>query len=288
MHINGTLSSAINIYAAKKCKIPKRIFHAHNTKDSMTENISNIYIRLFIEYILRKLINISATKKIACGKQAAEFVYGIKNLQDIEIVHNAIDLKKFVFSSREEHDQAKTKLYFDSKEILLGSAARFTKVKNQMFLLRILESCTKIKSFKINLCLAGEGEELEKCKAFVKSRGLIEKVKFLGNIDNMEIFYAAVDAFLLPSLYEGLPVSVIEAQACGIPVLMSDNITREVDLNMGLCSFLPINNIEMWINEIESKISKRIFYDEYDRYRENIELYGIPRLISTMTKLYEE
>ena len=237
VHVNGVLSSAINIYAAKRCKIQRRIYHAHNTKDSMTDRIANRYIKQIIECIFRKLINKSTTKRIACGKQAAEFVYGVKYLRDVEIIHNAIDIKKFVFSSSEEHNIAKRRLLFDDRVLLLGNAARFTKVKNQLFLIKILEIYIKTKSSDIGLCLAGEGEELEKCKNYVKRNGLENKVHFMGNVNDLKDFYAAIDIFLLPSLYEGLPVSIIEAQACGVPVLMSDNITQEADLNMGLCTF---------------------------------------------------
>lgn len=287
IHINGVLSSAINILAAKNCKVKNRIFHAHNTKDYFINRINMKNLRKVVEGIFRIIINHCSTIKIACGNDAAVFVFGKSHKDEVQIIHNAVDLEKFALISSNDHNEKKEILRKYNKKIVVGSAARFTDVKNQEFAIKVIEAYVKNVSDEIALLLAGEGPERKRCEKYVEEHNLSEYVCFLGNIDEMEKFYKCIDVFILPSKFEGLPVCAIEAQACGIPILMSDCITKEADLDIGLTYYISLNELDTWVSTLGKAFEKRIYSGKHDAYDKAVSTYSLDKLIHDITTIYE-
>lgn len=286
VHINGVLSSALNLIIVWMCRIKKRIFHAHNTQDQILEYFHNERMKNGIIFLLRTIINHLSTDRLACGIEASKFVYGEKHTKGVQIIYNAIDLNTYSPIDYQEHIMLKKRLNVDDSTLILGNAARFTKVKNQLFIIKLLQYYIKNISDNVLLLLAGDGVELNTCKEYVEENDLIDKVKFLGNIMNMKKFYDSIDIFLLPSFYEGLPVTAIEAQACGIPIIASDCVTREVDQKMGLVKFCNLDNKKEWIKQINLMAKIRI-YDK-DEVLNKLNQYSVKKMVKRIEKIYSD
>ena len=166
---------------------------------------------------------------------------------EFEVMYNAIDLDRFRFNA-ESRAQARADLGLVGNQFAIGHVGRFTAQKNHAFLIDVFSQVAKRRDDAV-LLLVGTGEAGASVKALVDERGLTDRVKFLGQRSDVNRLYQAFDAFVLPSLYEGLGLVGVEAQVSGLPCLLSDVITREVDVT-GECKFLPIDNSAVWANEI--------------------------------------
>ena len=166
-----------------------------------------------------------------------------------------MNIEKFSLVSKEEVATEKKKLTLENKYII-GHIGRFVEQKNHEFLVHMITPVLKANPNAV-LCLAGGGELRKKIESLCADLDLIDQVKFLGICDNMNIIYNMYDLVVLPSRFEGLPLTVIEAQAAGKPILCSDVVTPECDLNLGLVSFLPLDE-ECWRTEIAKYIHEEI------------------------------
>lgn len=291
VHINGTQSSILILQAARACGIPVRVFHAHNTQDSMLNRLPAFFRKALQKGMSFQICHM-ATQYLACGMQAGRFVFGEKKIEKnaVRIIHNSVDLNKYHVVSRAEAMACKESLLgtVNDNVIVLGNAGRFTKVKNQLFAIQLTEQLCRNGMSSI-LCLAGAGGEQNACREYVKAHRIEDKVRFLGEISDIDRFYKSLDVFLLPSLYEGLPVTLIEAQACGVPVMMSDTVTSECDMGVGLLYNAPLNDMLVWENVVPSLAGKRV-YDE-DSDSESIGRvmqvqYSINNLVNNMIDVY--
>lgn len=217
---------------AKKLKIKNIIFHIHNANKSNG----------ILERIGRKQIIKNSTSIVGCSKYALETSLKC----DGKIIPNAIDYDKYKFSLTLKE---KVKKYYglsDNKKII-GNIGRFGVQKNQLFLLSVFADALK-ENVDLVLMLKGFGEKEQEIKDFIKTNNLCDNVIVVGNEFTADQIYNAFDVFALPSLYEGLPVVGIEAQANGLKVLFSDTITKEVDISKQN-KFLELTK-DVWIKEI--------------------------------------
>lgn len=229
---------------AKKSGIPVRILHAHNSQamgNIITNRLHGIY---------KKCIHRYATDFWACSTTAGQFFYSdkIRKANRYRIIGNAIDLDRFRF--RADIREATRKEFGVSKSFVVGHVARMNPEKNQKFLLEIFYEISKIIPDSV-LLFAGQG----KCFPILKERavelGVAEKVKFLGERQDVCNLYMAMDVFLLPSLFEGLPVTLIEAQAAGLVSFTSrEAVPREAKIT-SLLHFLSLNTpAQKWAESI--------------------------------------
>ena len=145
--------------------------------------------------------------------------------------------------------------------MVLGTVANLSDVKNPMGLIDIFLAVKKNKP-NAKLLWVGEGSEREAIENRIQTEGLADDIILLGRREDVPMLLQSMDYFLLPSLYEGLPVSVIEAQAAGLPCFISDRVTKEVNIT-GLCQFFPIDKPDKWAKAIlECPAFSR---DTYDR-----------------------
>lgn len=223
VHSNMNTLSVLSLFAAWKAKVPIRINHNHSTA-SKGETKKNI-----IKYMLRPFAKVFATDCIACSEYAAEWLFGKEatNSKTVEIFNNAINIDLFDFNEA-IREQVRDELGIKDKYVV-GHVGRFCFQKNHEFLIDIFESLMK-KNNNAILLLIGSGELEESIKEKVKSVGLQNSVIFLGTTNEVYRYYQAMDVFVLPSRYEGLPVVGIEAQTSGLPCLFSTEMTKETQI----------------------------------------------------------
>lgn len=216
-HNEGMMEYALK--GAKKAGLPVRIAHAHNTK------IIHDY-KWPLKVFCKSFIPYTATEYFACGRDAGIYYFGKERWeQKGYTMHNAIDPKKFTFSV-ETRNAVRVKLGLEGKYVV-GHIGRFNIQKNHRRLIEIFAELVKIKPDSV-LLLVGEGELEEEIRVSVSNYDLKDKVKFLGVRSDIPQLCMAMDVFVMPSLFEGLPVVGIEAQASGLPSVFSKEVTDEV------------------------------------------------------------
>lgn len=197
----------------------KLIAHSHSTSSSVKTSS-------FIHSLGRKEILKVSKRKLACSAVAGQWLYGNDEMTD-RIVPNGIDLNKYSFNiSKRQKMREKLGL---SNTLVLGCVGRFCPAKNQAFVLRVLK---KLRNANVNAkaLFLGDGAGLNLIKTSAKQLNVFDHSVFTGSVRNVCDYMQAMDVLLMPSLYEGLPIVAIEAQASGLPVLLSSEITDEVCL----------------------------------------------------------
>lgn len=225
-HSHMTALSAFVLPAAKRAGVPVRICHAHSSFDRQSD-------RYLAKALLRPFAAACATHRMACGRLTAESLYRGR-AEEAFLLPNAIDLAHFAPGAG-----AKDKLGLAGQVLLF--VGRFVPQKNLFFLLRAFARARAMRP--LTLVLLGAGEQGAALRACAAECGIAESALFLPQQDPAP-WYAAADALVLPSLYEGMPVVAAEAQAAGLHCLFSDKVTREADI-CGGAEFLPLDE-EIW------------------------------------------
>lgn len=251
-HIN-TLS-VFPLYAAKKVGVPVRIAHSHSTtnKKEWKKNL--------LKQVLRPFSKKYATNYMCCSELAGRWLFGDKAYDEgkVYLLNNAIDLDKFKYDKK-IRDKKRKELGIKEDTIVIGHIGRFVAQKNHTFLIDIFNQFHKKEKNSI-LLLAGQGPLQEEIKNKVRELGLDDSVRFLGQRNDANELYQAFDVFLLPSLYEGLPVVGVEAQASGLLCFFSDDMTKETKV-LDSTVFMSLSNTsEEWTGEILTNLKdyKRI------------------------------
>lgn len=251
-HIN-TLS-VFPLYAAKKVGVPVRIAHSHSTTNKK-ERKKNL-----LKQVLRPFSKKYATNYMCCSELAGRWLFGDKAYDEgkVYLLNNAIDLDKFKYDKK-IRDKKRKELGIKEDTIVIGHIGRFVAQKNHTFLIDIFNQFHKKEKNSI-LLLAGQGPLQEEIKNKVRELGLDDSVGFLGQRNDANELYQAFDVFLLPSLYEGLPVVGVEAQASGLLCFFSDDMTKETKV-LDSTAFMSLSNtVEEWTGEILTNLKdyKRI------------------------------
>ena len=218
IHSHIDVMSYLPLLAAKKNNIPIRIAHSHTT------SIDKDFKYLLKKYYKSQIKKV-ATNNLACGDAAGHFLF--KN-NSFDIIPNAVDAKNFYFNKK-TRDKKRKELGLENK-FVIGHVGRFCYPKNHKFLIDIFREISKQDTTAI-LLLAGVGENFEKIKQYVTELGLKDKVIFLGNRTDTNELYQAMDIFVLPSLFEGIPLVGVEAQFADLPCVFSDAVSSEVQFN---------------------------------------------------------
>lgn len=244
-HIN-TLS-IFPLYTAKKCNIPVRIAHSHSTtnKKEWKKNL--------LKNILKPFSKTYATNYYACSNLAGSWLFGKKSMQEnkVTIINNAIPLDSFIYNETTRKN-IREELGIKENTLVIGHIGRFVSQKNHTFLLDIFNEIQKQQPNSI-LLLAGTGPLLEETKEKASKLNISDKILFLGQRTDANSLYQAMDIFLLPSLYEGLPVVGIEAQTSGLLCILSESMTKETKI-LKTTTFLPLTiPPEKWATQILKK-----------------------------------
>ena len=251
VHTHMNVLSVFSLFAAKCGGVSCRICHNHSTTSKFEKK------KDLMKKVLRPTAKIFATDYAACSELSARWMYGDALVDDgtVTVFNNAIDLDRYSFDEAARREVREAIGATDS--FLIGHVGRFMDQKNHNFLIDIFAEVAKIRD-DAKLLLIGDGENLEAVKEKVQRFSLSDKVIFKGILPDVERYYSAMDVFLLPSLYEGLPVVALEAQATGLPCVISDAVTTESAV-IPEVKFLPVNrDVENWAAAVsEAKVENR-------------------------------
>ncbi|MBI9014105.1 MAG: glycosyltransferase family 1 protein [Clostridiales bacterium] len=255
VHSHLDKNSGLILRAARKANIEMRIAHSHTTRSKV-----NIKIKLFREY-LRLLLLINANHRFACSVKAGKWLFG--PFLHFEVIPNVVNVKKFQFDEN-NRNRIRSQLGVASNELVIGHVGRFITVKNHIFILDIMREVLK-KNSKSKLVLAGDGTLLNKIRETALAYGIVDNICFLGVVSNVDEILSGLDCFLFPSLNEGFPVTLIEAQANGLECIISDTITKEI-AQSDLVTFISLrNSAKYWANKIFDLTNMRIL-DKRNKY----------------------
>ncbi len=317
IHTYHAFNAWLSIVGAKLAGIEKVVLHSHNTF-GMHPQLHKIF-RYFLKYmkierlacsemaaewmygkkelkkvkiinngiehpqlhkIFRYFLKYMKIERLACSEMAAEWMYGKKELKKVKIINNGIDAEAFVFQQKKREDKRR-ELGID-KKLVIGHIGRFMPQKNHKFLIEIFEEIVK-KDNRGILLLIGVGELQQEIEKLVEEKGLTDKVRFMGVRTDIKELLWAMDLFLFPSLYEGLSVVAIEAQAAGVPVLASDTLTEETKVTECMQFYSLEKSTEEWAEQA-IKMTK----EEHKNTVESIKNahYDMKENIGIMEKIY--
>lgn len=239
VHSHIDAMSYLPLLAAKKAGIPVRIAHSHNT--SIDKDFKYILKKFF-----RYKITTAANYYCACGKEAGEFLFKGKKAK---VIPNAIEVDRFMFN-KEIRNKKRIELGLKDK-FVVGHVGRLSYQKNHKFLIEIFSEVHK-KNANTVLLLIGVGEKEQEIKEQIHKLGLDGTVKFLGNRSDVNELYQAMDVFVMPSFFEGIPVTGVEAQFAELPCIFSIKVPDEVSFT-DKCKFMGLDeSAEKWADTILS------------------------------------
>lgn len=239
VHVHQDCLSGVILKIASQHNVSIRIAHSHSANQD-----KNLKYPLKLWY--KRSISKYATNLFACGKNAGDWMF---NGAPYRVINNAIDASKYAFSEKKRKEN-REKLGI-GKEVVIGHVGRFNQPKNHSFLLDIF-ACLLKKLPDAILLLVGGGEDMPKIQVKAQSLGIADHVRFLGVRSDVSDLMQAMDVFVFPSLYEGLGIVLIEAQASGLPCVVSDAIPKEVYLtNLVVKEFLS-SAPNIWVERILS------------------------------------
>ena len=253
--VHGHMHSLGNIYlkAAKDNGVKIRIAHSH-TNNTQTD------FKKPIKVVMNKLYSKYATHLFACSDIAGKYMF--KN-QQFTVINNGIDSTKFKFDSR-KREEIRSELELKNEK-LIGMVGRFEKSKNQLFAIEVFKEFCKTDS-NSKLLFVGTGSLENKIKEKVLKEGLKEKVIFLKNRRDIDKIYCAMDAFLFPSLFEGLGIVAIEAQTAGTPVICTDTLPSEINITPIIYRVSLKESAENWSKKIKEAMSNDLVHTDTTSY----------------------
>ncbi|MGX7393412.1 glycosyltransferase family 1 protein [Carnobacterium mobile] len=258
VHNQVFFGGGINLKLAKEAGIKKRIAHSHFTSDGKGNSIPIIVLRKVFHRLLLK----NATVFLACSMEAGYGLYGKK--QPFTLIPNGIDLNMYQ-SVPESKEQVRADLSIPEDSLVVGHVGRFDEQKNHKFLVEIFKEIVNKKE-NSHLLLIGVGKLQDEVKEQVKKMGIEEKVTFLGLRKDIPYVLKSMDVFLMPSLYEGLPVSAVEAQAANLKLVLSTEVTRETQLSENV-QFLSLEDTpQKWAFAVISEPMMNSPFIELDNY----------------------
>ena len=226
VHIHGNSHTTIlELSAAKIAGCGVRMVHAHTTT----------CLHVVMHKFLTPVFNLLCTHGLACGEAAGRFMYGKR---PFTVVNNGVDTEKFSFHSEHRKSIRNKHNWVGCK--VIGHVGYFQEVKNHQWIIEVFNVLIK-KDNSYRLVLIGDGELRGQIIEKAKEYGILDYIIFTGVINNVNHYLSAIDMIFMPSLFEGLPLALIEQQACGLRCVVSDTITKEVD-KTGNVTFLSLTS----------------------------------------------
>jgi glycosyltransferase involved in cell wall biosynthesis len=245
IHCHEFVISLFALIIAKTGGVKVRIIHSHSKSiDSMTKR--------FVVFLSRRLFRLFATDFFACSEEAGYFLFG--SVCKPYIINNAIDVDKFIFNE-DARIRVRKEINITNNCKIIGHVGRFSEIKNHIFLIKTFVSILS-KNDNCVLLLVGDGEKYQEIKNMAADYKISDRVIFYGLSDNVAELYSAMDVFVFPSLFEGLPLVGIEIQCSGLPVIASKNIPRQMEIS-DLVTWLDLNDgADKWADEIIHLLSQ--------------------------------
>ena len=260
IHSHMMFHNGIVLHTAKKAGIPVKISHAHSTNDgAFCSGVARKMSRKIYLRYARQLICNDADLLVACGENAGIYLYGKTSYKKRGmLLRNGIDIEKYRFNEHIRNTMRKSNMISNNR--VYGCIGHFSEVKNHAFLIEVFDKLSYLEPDAI-LVLLGDGELRTSIEQLCRKKNLNRKVVFKGNVQNVHEWLQAMDCLLMPSLYEGIPVTLVEAQASGLKCFVSDKISKEINLT-GDIKYIPLH-IDDWVDIIHEN-------NDYDRQNNTI------------------
>lgn len=259
-HTNS-LANIIALEETAKAEVPIRIVHAHSSYANKGRlQWLNNYLHMRHQRNLSKYAN----RLFACSDKAAGWLFGGMSCNglDVQIIKNAINVDDYRMDSK-IRDDVRKEFGFNENHKVIGHIGAFLPVKNQEFLIDVIENSYKLDN-SVRALLIGGGSMMKEIKDRVKIKNMEEIITFTGVRADVNRLLMAMDLFVMPSKYEGLPVSLVEAQADGVPLLVSDTITKDVEFNPNMEYFALSEGSENWAKKALDMLKSAPRYDSAD------------------------
>ncbi len=261
----------IDLLIAKICGVKKRIVHSHN----------NLSKNVILHKIFRPFLNLLSTDKMACSIEAAKWLFGNKYCKCAEVVNNGVELTKFLFNK--EIRNLIRKKYDVEDNIIIGHVGRFDYQKNHNYILKIFSKVIE-KNDKYRLWLVGEGAIKEEIKQKAKEENIEKYIKFFGIVDNVNELLQGMDIFVFPSIYEGLGISLVEAQISGLKCIVSENIQNEAIITNNV-KMIKLEQDNLWCKEIEEIQNG---YNRQIKIDDKVDSFNIKKVAENLERNYLE
>ena len=269
---NG-LTAIAPLLFAYKYGIPVRIAHSHSSSSDGWHN-------RFLHRLQRGFAQRITTHHFACSSLAAKWFYGDA---PAVVINNGIDSKKFSYNIDERNEMRK-KLGISDSTVVLGHVGRFEKEKNHEFLLDVFARFL-LKNSDSYLILIGVGSLFEEVKEKADKLGVIDKVMFMGERSDVNVLLQAMDIFVMPSIFEGQPFVLIEAQCAGLPCLVSDVVNKDICLTDNVKTVSLLLSADEWALKVEQLLSTFIRKDQSEIVEK--QGYSIASTIKYLENVYE-
>lgn len=252
VHVHGSNASiGMELLLAKLSNIKFRIAHSHNTTST----------NMKINNLMKPIFNHTYTSGFACCDLAGKWLFDDKKFT---IIPNGVEIEKFKFSKKIREIQ-RNQLHINNK-FVVGHVGRFNYQKNHIFILKVFKELIKYRP-NVVLLLIGNGPNFEKVKRDIYKYKLEDNIILFGETNKVQELYMAMDCFLFPSRFEGFPVTLLEAQISGLPAVISDVITKDIQLSDNLVFMSLKNTPQEWAkklaNLMNSPVDRLNFYQEY-------------------------
>ncbi len=275
VHSHTQFNTGINLWVAKKHGVPTRIAHSHTTAHE--NKVSKK--QLIYEKLMRRMILRNATHYCSCGIEAGKWMYGNK---PFTVISNGIDTDLFVYDES-QRASIRERYGIKSNAFLIGHSGTISKLKNQAFLIQLLPEIRKEKRNAEMLFIGtGSEEERHRLNELVTELDIAEYVHFIGAVMNVNEHLSAFDVFAFPSLREGTPLALLEAQANGLPCIISDVIPDDA-VATDLVKQLSLENKKAWIKHLSE--ATRNHPEKYVGIMKETE-YNARKAYSVLFKIY--
>lgn len=279
VHCHGMSFMGVSLYCAWRERIPIRIAHSHGT----SEPVRPVTQRTFLA-LARHTAQLLATHTLGCCAEAAEALFGRGCLsRGASVLYCGIDIA----TTSAVPPVSKESLGIPSSSTTIGCVANFTPAKNHSFLLVLFAHILQLDS-RAHLILVGDGHNKAAIEQQAALLGIRDRIHLLGRRKDVSAVLSSFDVFVLPSLTEGLPIALLEAQACGIPCLTSTAVTREAEVIPGLVTFLPLAaGRDLWARTVITAAHSNVrlpFDQSQDAFQRSP--YNLDSGVSRLTEIY--
>jgi glycosyltransferase EpsF len=282
VHAHTLHNIAFVLLALKGFKNVKCIAHSHCTQNAVRAS----FIKKLYEKWSLNIIRKNSKYCLACGEEAGLYLFGDKFREQGIVVNNGVDVETY-FQSESISETEKELWGIKSDDLIIGNIARFSPVKNHAFMIEFAKYLQK-NDISFKMLLIGQGELYQEIAEKIKAERLEERVLLLGLREDIPKLLKTMDVFFMPSLFEGNPVTLVEAQASGIPCVISDTITAKMDIGLDLiyrCSLA--DNMSAWYEAIQKIKSKKVSKTEVESAFTS-KRYDINSVVNLLISIYEK
>ncbi|PGO33396.1 glycosyl transferase family 1 [Bacillus cereus] len=254
VHVHTDYQGGFAAVAAQMSGVKKRICHSHSNN---WPKGSGMTARITLR-ILQSIIKYAGTNFCACSVEAARFLFGEKMIKKnkIQVIKNAIDINQFVNENIRDTISLRKELDIPEEAKVIGHIGRFSTSKNHSFLLQVLKEILN-KDANFIAILVGDGPLKDSIELEAKKLEIYNNIRFLGIREDVPRLMKVFDVFIFPSIFEGFGMVALEAQCAGVPCIVSDTIPKNIDMNLGIVSFVALDEkIEVWSVEIYKALLK--------------------------------